>query len=83
MKDQERATIKQLLVEFRKGHLVKMSDAECIGLAVADYLGWDGVEILKASGYALEDICLHTYSAAVREMAATLEAWEKNTLDIH
>ena len=50
---------------------------------ISDNISKECVEILKASGYALEDICLHTYSAAVREMAATLEAWEKNTLDIH
>jgi hypothetical protein len=44
------------------------TDEEAVGMMLSKYFGWDGLAILKASGYALEDSNFHTENAQVQEM---------------
>jgi hypothetical protein len=49
-------------------------DAEAVGLATARYFGWDGLQILRAAQYALEDANFHTEAGEVSDMADAVEA---------
>jgi hypothetical protein len=53
------------------------TDAEALGIALAGFFSWDGLEILRTAQYALEDANFHTESAIVGEMAEHVEAGEQ------
>jgi hypothetical protein len=56
------ATIKQRYVpEYQAG----ISDAEALGAMIANYFKWDGIQILNAMQYALEDANFHSINEQI------------------
>jgi len=49
------------------------SDQEAIGMIISKYFEWDGLAILEAMGYALEDANFHTENSKVQEMINNLK----------
>lgn len=49
------------------------TDAEAMGIALARWSKWDGLELLRTLQYALEDANFHTESAAAEAMADKIE----------
>jgi hypothetical protein len=49
------------------------TDAEALGIITAQFFDWDGVDIMEAAGYALEDANFHTEAGQVRDMAKQYE----------
>lgn len=47
----------------------RATDAEAFGLMTAHFFTWDGVDIMQAAGYALEDANFHTECAQLQDMA--------------
>ena len=54
----------------------EVSDAEVLGLIIAEFLDWDGDDILQAAASALEDANAHDACAQVREIREQNEAAE-------
>ena len=63
------ASVKQ--ASFVRGY--KATDAEALGLLIARFFKWDGLAILRAAQYALEDANFHAESAKVAAMADEVE----------
>ena len=56
------ATIKERYVpEYQAG----ISDAEALGAMIASYFKWDGIQILNAMQYALEDANFHNINEQI------------------
>jgi hypothetical protein len=56
------ATIKERYVpEYQAG----ISDAEALGAMIASYFKWDGIQILNAMQYALEDANFHSINEQI------------------
>jgi len=51
----------------------KATDAEAMGLVIAKFFAWDGLDILRTAQFALEDANFHAESAAVSDMADKIE----------
>jgi hypothetical protein len=49
------------------------TDPEALGILISNYYEWDGLRIMRAFQFALEDANFHTESAMVMEMADRLE----------
>lgn len=49
------------------------SDAEAFGLMTAHFFTWDGVDIMQAASYALEDANFHTEAGQLSDMARQAE----------
>ena len=68
--------IQKLLSEQKKSSFVtghKASDSEAMGLIVAHHFEWDGIRILEALGYALEDANFHSENEVVQGLISALE----------
>lgn len=52
------------------------ADEEAMGLILSHFTRWDGLAILRAAQYGLEDANFHTESAIVGRMAEHVEAGE-------
>jgi hypothetical protein len=52
---------------FRSGY--RATDAEAFGLMMAHFFTWDGLDIMQAAGFALEDANFHTECAQLQDMA--------------
>ena len=57
-----KATIKERYVpEYQAG----ISDAEALGALISSYFRWDGIQILNAMQYALEDANFHSINEQI------------------
>jgi hypothetical protein len=57
-----KATIKERYVpEYQAG----ISDAEALGALISSYFKWDGIQILNAMQYALEDANFHSINEQI------------------
>jgi hypothetical protein len=64
------ASVKQ--TAFVKGH--QATDPEALGLLIARFFQWDGLSVLRAAQYALEDANFNAESAQVSAMADAIDA---------
>jgi hypothetical protein len=72
----ERRLLEEIVASIKKTAFVKgykATDAEAMGLLVSRYFRWDGLAILRAAYYALEDSNYHAESAKVAAMADNVE----------
>ena len=51
----------------------KATDAEAVGILISRFFQWDGLAILRAAQYALEDANFHSESAKVSTMADAVD----------
>jgi hypothetical protein len=58
---------------FTEGYAPHASQAECVGLLISKFFQWDGLQILRAAMFALEDANHHSESAKIAEMIDALE----------
>ncbi|MBI5357038.1 hypothetical protein HZB78_05540 [Candidatus Collierbacteria bacterium] len=66
-------TIKPLIDSIREVCFVpeyrdKVTDAECLGLAVSKFFEWDGIAISKTAIEALGDANFHTLAGKIEEL---------------
>ena len=54
-------------VAFTPEYQDKASDAEVLGLIIARYWEWDGLQILETSKEALEDANFHTAASVIEK----------------
>lgn len=72
-KEKLQAVVKEInKVSFVKGHVP--SDEQALGIVLSKYFYYDGLSVLQAAFYALEDANFHTEAAVVAEMANKIEA---------
>ena len=79
MTDQSRELVNQAITEvaaatriraFMPGYRDEISDADALGVAIANWADWDGEKIAEAFFSALEDANFHS------ERAAMLKIWQ-------
>ena len=56
------ATIKE---RFEPDYQAGISDAEALGAIISTYFKWDGIQILNAMQYALEDANFHSINEQI------------------
>jgi hypothetical protein len=56
------ATIKE---RYMPEYQADISDAEALGAMIASYFRWDGIQILNAMQYALEDANFHSINEQI------------------
>lgn len=77
--DQVRAAIQPMLDKIKNESFVKTykaTDEEAMGLLLSKFAQWDGLFILRAAQYGLEDANFHGESETVCEMADRIEGAE-------
>jgi hypothetical protein len=57
-----KATIKE---RFMEEYQAGISDAEALGAMISSYFRWDGIQILNAMQYALEDANFHSINEQI------------------
>ena len=60
-----KATIKDRYVPEYQANI---SDAEALGAMIASYFRWDGIQILNAMQYALEDANFHSINEQINNI---------------
>ena len=69
-------SLQSLIESIRKNTFIESyhaTDAECLGIAIARYFRGNGLEILKTTYSALEDVNFHTANLKIAEMISSLE----------
>ena len=56
------ATIKE---RFKPDYQAGITDAEALGAMISSYFRWDGIQILNALQYALEDANFHSINEQI------------------
>ena len=93
--DPERESLEKVIEHVKHTHFIpeyqeQATDAECLGVALAHYFGWQGTPILEACYSGLEDGNYHTLNEVIeilknthdtKRMAHALYDWAKNILD--
>lgn len=72
----ERQLLADMVASIKENSFVKdykATDPEALGLLIARFFHWDGLSILRAAQYALEDANFHGESAKVSDMADAVE----------
>lgn len=72
----ERRLLADMVASVKENSFIKgytATDAEALGILIARFFQWDGLAILRAAQYALEDANFHGESAKVSDMADTIE----------
>lgn len=63
--------VKEILEGIKKESFVddyKASDTEAMGMLLSKYFKWNGIAIMDASCYGLEDANFHTECSQIREL---------------
>jgi hypothetical protein len=53
---------------FEPDYQASISDAEALGAIISTYFKWDGIQILNAMQYALEDANFHSINEQINTM---------------
>ncbi len=73
---EEYKSLQTLIESIRKNTFIEgyhATDAECLGIALARYFRGNGLQILKTTYSALEDVNFHTENLKIAEMIVQLE----------
>ncbi len=66
-----KCSLEAIIEETRKDSFVAgyhATDAECLGLILAQHFGWGGLEILRTCYAALEDSNFHTENKTIQKL---------------
>jgi hypothetical protein len=77
MSDKSRETLTAELTRIKREKFVpgyQATDAEAFGLLTSEFFDWDGADIMRTAGYALEDANFHGEAAQLDAMAQRIEA---------
>ena len=70
VQDPQRELLQQVIEIIRRTHFIpeyqeQATDAECLGIALAHYFGWAGMDILETCYAGLEDSNFHTINEVI------------------
>lgn len=71
-----KSKLQAILHEIKETHYTNpksVSDSQAIGILMAKYFEWDGLEILKATFEGLEDSNFHSENEVILQMIHKLE----------